>query len=185
MKNKNQGGFTLIELLVAITIFAIIAGITVRTAASVQRAARDAQRQSDISIIKAALQQYYADQGYYPSSQAGFGAERTMSLDSMDEGLNSCVGRPGACDLATRKVYLKPIPQEPRLLNVDVNGFGSNHYCYEAWRDHTMGNHCNNAPGNRCHYFRISATLEIPGLPTFTCVEPSDPHPNQNFFIES
>lgn len=61
-------GFTLVELLVTISILAILMTIAMITYQNVQKNARDGKRKSDISTIQSALQQYRADQGYYPTS---------------------------------------------------------------------------------------------------------------------
>lgn len=68
MKNISNKGFTLIELMVVVAIIAVIAGtITVATGGS-RAKARDAQRISDVSQLKLAIQ-FFADRcGQYPST---------------------------------------------------------------------------------------------------------------------
>lgn len=61
-------GFTLVELLVTISILAILMTIALISYGNIQKGARDAKRKSDISSIQAALEQYHADQGFYPAS---------------------------------------------------------------------------------------------------------------------
>lgn len=61
-------GFTLVELLVTISILAVLMTIALVSYDNLQRGARDTRRKSDLSGIQAALEQYHADQGYYPSS---------------------------------------------------------------------------------------------------------------------
>lgn len=67
-------GFTLIELLVTISILAILSSIALISFSNIQKNTRDAKRKSDLSTIQAALEQYHADLGYYPSTlpAAGF-----------------------------------------------------------------------------------------------------------------
>lgn len=67
-KFKREYGFTLIELLVAISIVAVVFGVIISSAAQSKRASRDLQRQSDLKTIQNALQQYYSDQVYYPTT---------------------------------------------------------------------------------------------------------------------
>lgn len=62
----RSGGFTLVELLVTISILAILMTIAIIYYGNVQKGARDARRKSDISNIQSALEQYHADQGFYP-----------------------------------------------------------------------------------------------------------------------
>lgn len=61
-------GFTLVELLVTITIIAIFSAIGLVVYSSVLKQGRDSKRQSDLRSIQSALEQYYADQFYYPAT---------------------------------------------------------------------------------------------------------------------
>lgn len=67
-------GFTLIELVVAIGILAILAVFLIASLNPIQQfeKARDAQRKSDLTQIKRALEQYYQDHGSYPASNASY-----------------------------------------------------------------------------------------------------------------
>lgn len=67
MKQKKSG-FTLIELLVTITIIAVLAAIGLMTYTRTLKQGRDSKRQSDLGSIQSVLEQYYADQFYYPTS---------------------------------------------------------------------------------------------------------------------
>lgn len=60
-------GFTLIELLVVVSIIGILTVIGLGSYNFFIRAARDARRESDLKFIQSALEQYHADQKYYPS----------------------------------------------------------------------------------------------------------------------
>lgn len=85
-------GFTLIEMIVVITIIAVLSSISFLSYSTVQRNARDTKRQSDLKVIQSALEQYRADQSYYPL---------TLSFDSS---LTSPTGS---------KIYLNRIPNDP------------------------------------------------------------------------
>lgn len=61
-------GFTLIELMIVIAIIAIVFGIVITSANLVKRNSRDAKRQSDLRAIQSALEQYRADNIYYPAT---------------------------------------------------------------------------------------------------------------------
>lgn len=65
---KKVKGFTLIELLIVISIIALLAAISLSTFSNLQKNSRDAKRKSDLKVIQSALQQYHADQGFYPIS---------------------------------------------------------------------------------------------------------------------
>jgi len=62
----KQTGFTIVELLIVIVVIGILAAITIVAYNGIQQRARDAQRQSDISTIKKALEVYYAANDRYP-----------------------------------------------------------------------------------------------------------------------
>jgi prepilin-type N-terminal cleavage/methylation domain-containing protein len=66
---KKQKGFTLIELLIVITIIGILATWAVAIYTSQIQKARDTTRISDISALKAAVEQVYQDLTLYPASQ--------------------------------------------------------------------------------------------------------------------
>lgn len=82
---RRLGGFTLIELLVAMVIIALLMSIAVpRYFHSVSKS-EETSLKADLSIMREALDKYYADNGRYP--------------DSLD-------------DLVTRK-YLRNVPVDP------------------------------------------------------------------------
>lgn len=66
MPKRNLPGFSLLELLIAITIIGILAALGLGIYNAVYRASRDAKRQADLKLIQSALEQYHADQHYYP-----------------------------------------------------------------------------------------------------------------------
>lgn len=65
---RSHSGFTLVELLITITIIAILSAIALVSYTSFIKSSRDAKRQSDVKFIQSALEQYHADQKYYPAS---------------------------------------------------------------------------------------------------------------------
>lgn len=89
---NKKSGFTLVELLVSISIIAILSVIGLNLYQSVYKTARDTKRRSDIKFIQSALEQYHADQKYYPYSVTPGGA-----LSSPDGS----------------KVYMNKVPQDP------------------------------------------------------------------------
>jgi type II secretory pathway pseudopilin PulG len=64
---QRPSGFTILELLVVITIIIILAGLTIATMNYVQTKARRARAEAEIAAISAALENYKADNGVYPS----------------------------------------------------------------------------------------------------------------------
>lgn len=94
-------GFTLIELLITISIIAILSAIGLVSYSIVMKQGRDAKRQSDLRSIQSALEQYYADQFFYPSTVT-FGSDLTNST-----------GNPNT--VVTPKTYFKTIPNDLNL----------------------------------------------------------------------
>lgn len=90
-------GFTLIELLITLSIIAILSTVALVSYQNVLRNGRDAKRQSDLKVIQAALQEYHADQFYYPPvSEVQFGQSLKNPPNSQ-----------------TSKTYLQLLPNEP------------------------------------------------------------------------
>lgn len=68
-------GFTLIELLVVISIIAIITGIGIANLITAQKQARDAARREIIGNVQSGFEQYFAENGVYPSANPGLAFE--------------------------------------------------------------------------------------------------------------
>ncbi len=66
--SRRKAGFTLIELLVVIAIIGILASIITVSLTSARAKGRDAKRIADIRTIQLALENYYSDNGYYPTN---------------------------------------------------------------------------------------------------------------------
>ncbi|HLC87589.1 MAG TPA: type II secretion system protein [Patescibacteria group bacterium] len=149
----RQRGFSLIELLVVIGIIGLVTGIGASFAASVQRNTRNAQRQSDLNIIKSVLQQYYADNNFYPD---------TFNLGAGGE-FSSCTGNnitpPPTCN-SKKKIYLKSLPKDPQAS-------ATQYYSYKAFRSSAAGaQECTNSVNQgKCHYYQLCASLENPAVP--------------------
>ena len=137
-------GFTLIELLITISIIGILSAIGLVAYSTVMKQGRDSKRQSDLRSIQSALEQYYADQFFYPSAIT-FGSDLTSST-----------GNPNS--VASPKTYFKTIPND---LNLTYP------YVYVA---RNAG--CNNlsTSTNKCSNYCLYAKLEnspspVPTLP--------------------
>jgi len=65
---KAQRGFTIIELLIVIAIIAILAGLVLNNFQGAQAKARDTQRVTDINNVHSKLEEYYNENGAYPST---------------------------------------------------------------------------------------------------------------------
>ncbi len=67
LKNA-QRGFTIIELLIVIAIIAILAGLVLNNFQGAQAKARDTQRVTDTNNVHSKLEEYYNENGAYPST---------------------------------------------------------------------------------------------------------------------
>ena len=90
----KKSGFTLIELLIVVTIIAILMAIGFISYRIFVNQAKDAQRKADLKFIQSALEQYHADQHYYPPTSKVVPGQ---PLKNPDES----------------KTYLTTIPKDP------------------------------------------------------------------------
>jgi len=65
-------GFTLIELLVVIAIIGVLSSVALASLNTARMKARDSSRMAQLTQIRAALELYYLDRGYYPPSECGY-----------------------------------------------------------------------------------------------------------------
>jgi general secretion pathway protein G len=76
MKSRryNQDGFTLIEIMVVILILGLLATIVVQSLRGAADKAKTTKAQADLAEIKTALDRYYLDNGFYPTTDQGLTA---------------------------------------------------------------------------------------------------------------
>jgi general secretion pathway protein G len=76
MKSRRykQDGFTLIEIMVVILILGLLATIVVQSLRGAADKAKKTKAQAYLAEIKTALDRYYLDNGYYPTTDQGLGA---------------------------------------------------------------------------------------------------------------
>lgn len=130
---KKQKGFTLIELLVVITIIAILAAAGLVTYNTFIKNSRDNRRQSDLKFVQSALEAYFSDQLYYPS---------TITFGNP---LTNCTG--GITSCTPSKTYLTAVPKDPLTTN--------NQYSYVP----SLAG-CDNNTANKCITYCLYANLE-------------------------
>jgi general secretion pathway protein G len=70
-RRLNQDGFTLIEIMVVILILGLLATIVVQSLRGAADKAKRTKAQADISELKTALDRFYLDNGFYPTSDQG------------------------------------------------------------------------------------------------------------------
>jgi prepilin-type N-terminal cleavage/methylation domain-containing protein len=144
---KKNLGFTLIEIIIAVTIVGVVFGVVISSAAAIQRSGRNTQRQSDLTALQSALQQYYADQHFYP--------QNPVDLTDLTE-LTSNLGNPIAPAPSNPSIYLKNIPKEPLVNTVP--------YIYKAFSDRGLNDTpaCSNEAGSpdKCLFYILCAKME-------------------------
>lgn len=67
---KRAAGFTIVELLVVMAIIVVLAGLILGTSGYVHNKAARSRAEAEIAAISAALENYKADNGVYPSIAA-------------------------------------------------------------------------------------------------------------------
>lgn len=113
-------GFTLIELLVVIAIIALLSTLSVVALNSARVKSRDARRLSDIKQIRTALEMYFDENNFYPTSSGHLG----LTFDY------SCIDSGGFKNSNCSNAYMEIIPGDPRPLNYSyeyTGGTGSNY----------------------------------------------------------
>lgn len=144
MSAHSRQGFTLIEILVAISIVAVVMGAIITSAVAVRRSGRDAQRQSDLRSLQSALQNYYADQNFYPNSPA------SNNISTGYTSITNCTSRT-SCTVS--QTYLSLTPTDPSSIQ----------YKYKAVMDAGSGKatECTgSANTNSCQFYILCAQLE-------------------------
>lgn len=142
---KSRKGFTLIEILVTLSIIATLSIIGFAAFRIVLQNARDARRSTDLRLVQGALEQFRADQLFYPKE---------------DTACNNGTFKFG-CALRSSdgsKKYLNLVPED---------SLGGNYkYCYKALKsgsecDAVASSDCDNST-NKCVSYCLYSQLENP-----------------------
>lgn len=97
----SSDGFTILEVLITIVVIGILSTLTFVAYNGIQQRSRDATRESDIALIKIAIEKYYAENSQYPSVCAG-GDDSDCSANNLANDLEA---------------YLPEIPEDPQYAN--------------------------------------------------------------------
>lgn len=148
---RGSSGFTLIELMISIVIIGVVFGVIFTSTAVIRKNSRDTQRQADLRLVQSAIEQYYADQLYYPSSIA-------FSTSSSSAQLTNATGAPNGTTVT--KTYLNKLPLDPSLSSTGVN------YAYQGLKvDNSL---CDITTYSQCVRYCLYAKLENPSNPAPT-----------------
>ena len=145
LRSEATKGFTLVELLVVVSIISILATVGISTFSNLQKSSRDAKRKSDLVITQSVLEQYRADQNFYPAALSFGGA-----LTSPDG----------------KRTYITTLPVDSQVN--DPEGLHQYHYVASPLS-------CDNsAPDKLCTTYCLDANLENPSTPITSCTGDSD-----------
>lgn len=135
----RKSGFTLIELLVSVSIVAVLAVIGIAVYTKFLQNARDAKRQTDLRSIQSALEQYYADQLYYPLAS-------TTCVNGKVDFDNTCsLKDPTGTKTYISNMYIEPVSSRSQ-------------YSYAVFKS-SAGEACDNSTTN-CGFYCIYASME-------------------------
>ncbi|MDO8618024.1 MAG: prepilin-type N-terminal cleavage/methylation domain-containing protein [Candidatus Uhrbacteria bacterium] len=102
-------GFTILEILIVILVFALLATLAILSLRSSRLRLRDAQRISDVTILRTALSQFWLEKASYPASGGvNLGQPGTNTEVFTAEGF-------AAAREAKPPIYLPRVPIGPKL----------------------------------------------------------------------
>jgi prepilin-type N-terminal cleavage/methylation domain-containing protein len=115
-------GFTVLEALIVLAVFGLLATLAVLSLNSARASLRDAQRLSDVSVVRSALSQYWLEKATYPQS-AGI----DLGMPGANAEKLSASGFVASAD-PTQPVYLTRIPTGPKVNEYYRYRAGANGY---------------------------------------------------------
>lgn len=93
-RDRRNAGFTLLELIVVVAIVGILATMAMPALKNVPRKAAEAVLKSDLRTFRDAIDQFHADQGYYPPTLEALVEEgyfRAMPVDPITKRFDTWV----------------------------------------------------------------------------------------------
>ncbi len=115
-------GFTVLEALIVLAVFGLLATLAVLSLNSARASLRDAQRLSDVSVVRSALSQYWLEKATYPQS-----AGLELGQPETNSDMLSAAGFVARTD-PTQPVYLNRIPTGPKVNEYYRYRAGTNGY---------------------------------------------------------
>lgn len=133
---ENRNGFTLIELLVSIAIIAVVTAAGAMVYNSLDKAARNSRRISNLKDIKAALESYKIRRGTYPKTGDCTNAGQWYTQCANNVWSGECAGQPtGHLQKPSDEVIPGLVPEfishlpEDKLMNSNP-ALRTDDYCY-------------------------------------------------------
>ncbi len=112
----------MLELLIVLAVFGLLATLSVYSLNSARARTRDAQRLSDVSVLRSALNQYYLETNTFPlSGGVALGASGTNTDQLSSSGFGARSEQPS-------RVYLERVPVGPRANEFYKYHGGANGY---------------------------------------------------------
>ncbi|MFA6429125.1 MAG: prepilin-type N-terminal cleavage/methylation domain-containing protein [Patescibacteria group bacterium] len=129
-------GFTLLELLIVIAAFGLIVALGAMSLTSARARMRDAQRISDMNVMRSALNLYWLDKATYPINQEGV---RLHEAGTGSDVFTSDGFVPA--ESAKPPVFLESVPVGPKSAEYYVYKGSENGYSirFVTERDTTLG----------------------------------------------
>ncbi len=100
-------GFTILEILIVILVFALLGTLAVLSLRSARLRLRDAQRISDVTVLRTALSQYWLEKASYPASGGA-----NLGQPGTNTDVFTAAGFVAARDAAP-PIYLSHVPTGP------------------------------------------------------------------------
>jgi len=122
-RQLSARGFSLMELLISVSIIAILIAIGIASYATINKQSRDTKRKSDMEQIRAALEMYRSDNGFYPPVGVGSWTAASSSTDPLVGLTPSLVS-----------TYIAAVPTDPKpaqsYMYIATNYSGGNYFGY-------------------------------------------------------
>lgn len=107
MTRRFRSGFTVLELLIVVAVFGLLATLAILSFNSARAKLRDAQRISDVSVLRASLSRYWLEKATYPSNQ-------NLELASPGSNSDRLTANGFTAASESTQIYLERVPVGPR-----------------------------------------------------------------------
>lgn len=135
LRKQQQPGFTVLEGLIVLAVFGVFATLAVLSLNSARARMRDAQRLSNVSIIRTALSRYWLEKATYPASAGVNLAEPGTKTDVLTSD-----GFADRVEIKDKQVYIQ-VPSGPKANEYYQYKGGPNGFAirFQTERDSDLG----------------------------------------------